>query len=145
MIKQYHGVVASVFLLGLFPVFFLPVLQVMLLVMLTGLAVAFRQLDRRALQQLLNWRYIAFAQFCIFFFINAAIYQVWESPRMHYRAVGLESWGLSLFCVGVLALWLYTQNASNIRRALITCLPIALTLSFLIALIAPFLLHHLIR
>ena len=105
----------------------------MLLIVLVGLGTASRRLDRSALGQFWRWRYLAFAQFCVYFFINAAIYPVWEGPRMHYRAVGLESWGLSLLCVGVLALWLYTQNASNIRRALITCLPIALTLSFLIA------------
>ena len=105
----------------------------MVLIMLGGLVAAFSRLDRGAVKQLLNWRYVAFAQFCIFFFINAAIYPVWEGPRMHYRAVALETWSVSLFCVLVLAFWLHTQRASDIKRALIIWLPIALTLSFLIA------------
>ena len=133
MIKQYHGIAAIVLLLGLFPVFFLPVLQLVILILLAGLSLAFRQLDRGALKQLLCWRYVAFAQFCIFFFINAAVYPVWESPRMHYRAVALESWSVSLICVVVLALWLHLQKASDIKRALIVWLPIALTLTFIIA------------
>jgi len=105
----------------------------MVLIMLASVVVAFKQFDRGALKQLLNWRYIAFAQFCIFFLINAAVYPVWDSPRMHYRAIALESWSVSLLCVGILALWLHIQKASDIKRALIVWLPIALTLSFLIA------------
>lgn len=133
MTKQYYGVAVSVFLLGLFPVFFLPVLQLMVLIMSVGLVAAYKQLDRNALRQFLNWRYVVFMQFCIFFFINAAVYSVWDSPRMHYRAVALESWGMSLLCLGVLVLWLHVQKASDIKRALIVWLPIGLTVSFFIA------------
>lgn len=105
----------------------------MVLIVLVCLIATFSRLDRGAFTQLLNWRYVAFAQFCIFFFVNAAIYPVWESPRMHYRAVALETWSVSLVCMLVLALWLYVQKASDIKRALIIWLPIGLVLSFLVA------------
>jgi hypothetical protein len=133
VIKQYHGIAAIILLLGLFPVFFLPVLQVMLLIMIFGLGAAFKQLDRSALRQLFRWRYVAFAQFCAFFLVNAAVYPIWESLYMHYRAVAMETWGMSLLCMIILALWLHVQRASDIKRALIGWLPIGLTLSFLIA------------
>ena len=133
MSKNYYALAASAFLLGLFPVFFLPMLQIMLFIMMIGLIVSFRQLDRVAFQQLLHWRYIVFAQFCIFFFLNAALYPVWESPRMHYRAIALESWSVSLLCVIVLALWLHLQKPAEIKRALIRWLPVGLTVSFGIA------------
>jgi hypothetical protein len=133
VIKQYHGIAALVLLLGLFPAFFLPVLQLVVVVMLIGLGVAFRQFNRSWLKQLLMWHYIVFAQFCVFFFINAAFYPVWESPRMYYRAIALESWSISLVCLVVLVFWLHLQKASDIKRALIVWLPVALTLSFTIA------------
>ena len=74
-----------------------------------------------------------FAQFCIFFFVNAAIYAVWEHPKMHYRAIALESWSASLFCLLVLALWLNICKAKDVKYAIIQFLPVGLTVSFIIA------------
>lgn len=121
------------FLLGLFPALFLPVLQVMLVIMLAGTLISWRALDRDALASLLQWRYVAFAQFCVLFLLNAAVYPVWESPRMHYRAIALESWSVSLLCVIVLALWLHLQKPADVKKALIQWLPIGLSVSFGVA------------
>lgn len=133
MTKAYSGIAIAVFLLGLFPSVFLPTLKLILLIVLTGLFVSFRQLDRHVLRQLLSWRYLAFAQFCIFFFVNALIYPVWDNPKIHYRAIALESWSVSLVCLVALTLWLNIQKAEDIKRALIAWLPVGLTLSFIIA------------
>lgn len=133
MIKQYYGIAASVCLLGLFPVFFLKVLQVVLLLMLIGLVFAFRRIDRAVFKQLLTWRYIVFAQFYIYFFLNAAFYPVKEGVWENARAVALESWSTGLLCLIILALWLQVQNRADVKRALISWLPIGLTISFLTA------------
>lgn len=120
-------------LLGLFPALFLTTLQLSLLIVLVGLVLSFRHIDRVALKQLLSFRYLVFAQFCIFFFVNALIYPVWEHPKMHYRAVALESWSVSLVSLVLLALWLNMRQARDIKRAIIHWLPVGLTISFVIA------------
>lgn len=101
--------------------------------MLIGLAVSFRHLDRSAVKHLLSWRYVAFAQFYAFFFINAALYPFWEGTREHARAVALESWSVGLLCLVVLALWAHVQKSADVKRALIGWLPVGLTLAFVIA------------
>ena len=92
-----------------------------------------RQLDLNALRQLLNWRYLAFIQFCVFFFLNAALYTNWEGNRLHYKSLELESWSLTLLSVFILGIWLHRQNAKDIKRALIIWLPVGLSVSFTVA------------
>lgn len=133
MTKTYYGIAAAVILLGLFPSLFLPTLQLILLIVLIGVFASIKRIDRQVLVQLLNWRYLAFAQFCIFFFLNALIYPIWDNPKVHYRAIALESWSVSLFCLLVLALWLSVQKVSEVKHALIQWLPVGLTLAFIIA------------
>ena len=133
MTKKYYEAVAILLMLGLFPALFLPTLQFILLIVLVGLVLSFRQLDRTSLKQLLSFRYLVLAQFCIFFFINAAIYPVWDNPKMHYRAIALESWSASLISLIVLALWLNMRKAEDIKHAIIHWLPVGLTVSFLVA------------
>lgn len=130
MFKQYYALAGAVFLLGLFPTFFLPVLQLALVLLLIGLFVNWRGCDRAAFSALFEPRYIAFAQFCVFFFINAALYPVWEGSRVHHRPIALESWSISLLCLIVLGLWLNMQRPADIKRALIQWLPAGLSISF---------------
>lgn len=120
-------------LLGLFPAFHLPTMQVMLVIVLIGLIASYRHLDSAAFKGLWIWRNIVFAQFYIFFLINALIYPVWDSPRMHYRAVEIESWSTGLFSLLASGLWLQAQSPTRVRRALIAWLPVGLTLTFVIA------------
>ena len=133
MTKKYYEAAAILLMLGLFPALFLPTLQFILLIVLVGLVLSFRQLEWTSLKQLLSFRYLVFAQFCIFFFINAAIYPVWDHPKMHYRAIALESWSISLFCLIVLALWLSVRKAEDVKRGMLQWLPVGLTVSFLVA------------
>lgn len=133
MTKKYYESAAILLMLGLFPALFLPTLQFILLIVLVGLALSFRQLERSSLKQLLNLRYLAFAQFCIFFFINAAIYPVWDNPKVHYRAIALESWSISLFCLIVLALLLNMRKADDVKRGILQWLPVGLSVSFFVA------------
>lgn len=133
MDKDNYGSAVAVFLLGLFPAFFLPTLQLMIIVMLVGLAVSFRKFDRKAFKSLLNWRYVACLQFCMVFFLNALIYPVWEGTPEHFRTVALESWGGSFICVIVLGLWLSIQKNTDLKRVLILWFPAGLTATFLVA------------
>lgn len=130
MIKHYYGIAASALLLGLFPAFSLPTLQVILILCLISVFASFGRIDLGVVQSLLQWRYLVFMQFCVYFFINAAVYPVWTSARMHYQGVELETWSLTLLCLIVLGLWLSLQNPKDIKRALINWLPLGLTLSF---------------
>jgi hypothetical protein len=131
--KKYYEIAAIMLLLGSFPALFLPTLQFILLIVLIGLVLSFRHPDRAALKQLLSFRYLAFAQFCILFFINAVIYPVWDNPKAHYRAIALESWSISLFCLIVLALWLNMRKADDVKRAILYWLPVGLSVSFFVA------------
>ncbi len=133
MLQRYCGLSTSVFLLGLFPALFLPVLQLILLIMLVGLIVSYREFDPSALRSLLQWRYLAFAQFYVFFFANAAFYPVWAGTPDHFRGVALESWSVGLLGLVVLGLWLKSKKAADVKDAVIRWLPAGLTLSFLIA------------
>ena len=133
MTKKYYETAAILLLLGLFPALFLPTLQFILLIVLVGLVFSFRQLDRTSLKQLFSFRYLVFAQSCIFFFINAAVYPVWDNPKVHYRAIALESWSISLFCLIVLALWLNMRKAEDVKRGILQWLPVGLTVSFFVA------------
>jgi hypothetical protein len=131
--KQYYEIAALALLLGLFPAFNLPTMQLMFVIVLIGMAMSFRQLDITSFKRLVIWRNFAFAQFYVFFLINALVYPVWDSPRMHYRAVELESWGTGLFSLLVSALWLQQKDAGRVKHALITWLPVGLTITFAIA------------
>lgn len=133
MTKKYYEAASIILLLGLFPTFFLTMLQLILLIVLVGLIFSFRHIERPILKQVLSFRYLVFAQFCIFFFVNALIYPVWDHPKMHYRAIALESWSLSLVSLVFLALWLHTCKADDIKRAIMHWLPVGLTVSFFIA------------
>lgn len=133
MIKKYYEAAAIVLLLGLFPALFLPTLQLTLLIVLIGLLLSCRHIDWQMLRPLFSFRYMVFAQFYIFFFMNALIYPVWDNPKMHYRAIVLESWSLGLFCLGLLGIWLNMAKAEDVKRAIIHWLPYGLTVSFLIA------------
>lgn len=120
-------------MLGLFPALFLTVIKLILIIMILGMILGIRQLDRTAFGTLLTGRYLAFVQFCLFFLANALIYPIWDSPRMHYQSVAVESWSLTLIGVVVMAVWLQLQTPSDVRRALMTWLPVGLTVSFIIA------------
>ncbi|WP_439144272.1 O-antigen ligase family protein [Planktotalea sp.] len=133
MNKEYCGIAVSVFLLGLFPVFFLLALQLILLVILVCVGVSFRKLDRYAFKPLATWHYLAFAQFYLVFLLNAQFYSVWPGTKAHFRNVAIESWGISLVCVLLLALWLHLQKTTDIKRAFIAWLPAGLTASFVVA------------
>jgi hypothetical protein len=133
VIKPYYGVAAAALLLGLFPVFFLPMLQLILLVALVGVVVSLRSFDRAIWAQCFSWRYVVLAQFYIYFFLNAAFYPVWDGARDHARAIALESWFLGLIGLFVLVLWLHIQKVSNIKKALMLWLPAGLTFGFLVA------------
>ena len=138
MTKQYFWLSGLVLLLGLFPALFLLVLQGILLIVLVGLVVSRRHLRQIRLGCFLFWRYAVFAQFFVFFLINAAFYPVWESVREDYKSVALESWSLSLLCLVALACWLCLQKPMEIKQALIEWLPVGLMLSFLIATVVYF-------
>lgn len=120
-------------LLGLFPAFALPTLQGILWIVIITVALSFRQIDRALFQNVLRFRNFAFAQFVIFFLLNAAIFDVLEGGRVHYRAVALENWSLTLVCLVLLAIWLQLSLAEDVKRVLIRWLPVGLTLSFLVA------------
>lgn len=108
-------------------------LQFIILIALVGVLASFRSFDRTMWAHCFNWRYIALAQFYIYFFLNAALYPVWDGVREHTRAIAFESWFLGLIGLFVLVLWLQVQKVSNIKRALILWLPVGLTLGFLVA------------
>jgi len=133
VLKTNYGIAAVVVLLGLYPAFHLPVLKLILLVVVIGVFGSANHIDRQVLWQSLNWRYLAFAQFFVFFFINALIYPVWDTSKVSYRAIALESWGISLLCLIVLATWLSILKAEDLRRAIIKWLPVGLTISFCVA------------
>lgn len=132
-INSYCSIATCSILLGLFPVFFLPVLQIALFVMLASLLANIGQLKRETFANLLTLPNIAFAQFTIFFFFNALIYPVFEGNRPHYQPVALESWSLTFFALVVLALWLSLYSKRQMQRALQFWLPLGLTISFGIA------------
>ncbi len=133
MFKANYGIAAVVILLGLYPAFHLPVLKLILLVVVIGVFGYAKHIDRQVLWKSLNWRYLAFAQFFVFFFINALIYPVWDTSKVYYRAIALENWGISLLCLIVLATWLSMLKAEDMRRAIIQWLPVGLTISFCVA------------
>lgn len=133
MLRQYHGIASAALLLGLFPALFLPALQLIILIVLIGLCAAFRGIDKDVLGALKGWPFIALAQFCVFFFLNAALYPEWEGTRTHYRWVALESWSVTLVCAVILTLWLRMQDASDVKRGLMTWLPVGLSVSFALA------------
>ena len=122
-----------ILLLGLFPAFSLPTLQAMLLFMVLGIAVCFRRIDRAAFDQIVIYRNFAFTQFALFFLLNALVFEVQEGSRDHYRTIAIESWSVTIFCLGVLALWLQLNSPSDVKQALIRWLPVGLTASFLVA------------
>lgn len=122
-----------ILLLGLFPAFSLPTLQAMLLIMILGIAVCFRRIDRAAFDQILIYRNFAFAQFALFFLLNALVFEVHEGSKDYFRAIAIESWSVTLFSLGVLALWLQLNNPSDMKQALIRWLPVGLTASFVVA------------
>lgn len=127
------SIVFCALLLGLFPAFALPVLQGILAIMIVALAVWFRRIDRAAVKQTLNLSNLAFAQFALFFLINAAAFNVLEGNREYYRSIALESWSLTLLCLAILALWLQLNTAKDVKQALMRWLPAGLTISFLVA------------
>lgn len=138
MTKEYCGIAVPVFLLGLFPIFFLPMLQVILLVLMLSLLLSVQKLDRQAFKPLLTWPYLAFAQFYFVFLLNALIHPAWERTPAHFRGISIEAWSMSLLCILVLALWLHLQKAADIKCALIVWLPTGLTVSFVVATITYF-------
>lgn len=85
------------------------------------------------LNELLEWRHIAFLQFFLVFLFNAAFYPVWDSPRFNNRFIFIESWSISLVALIVLAVWLKQQKAEEVKRALIQFIPIGLTVCFAIS------------
>jgi hypothetical protein len=127
------SIALCILLLGLFPAFSLPTLQAIVLIMILGIAICFRQIDRAAFDQILIYRNFAFAQFALFFLLNALVFEVHEGSRDYYRAIALESWSVTILCLGVLALWLQLNNPSDVKQALIRWLPLSLTASFLVA------------
>lgn len=122
----------SALLLGLFPALFLPVLQLMLLILLVALGLSFRTVGRGHLRGLLTFPNIAIAQFALFFLINAVVFDVMEGNRPHFRSVAIESWSITLLCLGILALWLRMKAPEDVKRALIWWLPVGLSGAFLI-------------
>lgn len=133
MFRKVNGINVISLLLGLFPAFHLPTMQLMLVIVLIGLVASFRRLDYSAFSELLIWRNLCFAQFYLIFFINSFAYPVWDSPRMNYRAADLESWSLGFLCLIVLGLWLNEQSPKLVKCALILGLPIGLIVSFSVA------------
>jgi len=127
------GSLLVAFLLGLFPAFALPALQGILWIVIITIGLSFRQIERALFQNALNFCNLAFAQFAIFFLLNAAIFDVLEGGRVYYRAVALENWCLTLVCLVLLAVWLQLSRAEDVKRALFRWLPAGLTLSFLVA------------
>ncbi len=126
-------VVVCVLLLGLFPALFLPVLQAMLLIMMVVIGLLFRQIERSTFRALLTFPNVAIAQFLVFFFLNALIFNVVDGNKPHFRAIALESWSITFLCLVILALWLQLKKAEDVKQALIRWLPLGLTGSFLIA------------
>lgn len=120
-------------LLGLFPAIFLPALQLMLLIVLYGTFISYRRANIRIREILMRWRYLAFAQFYIFFFLNALIYPVWSDAGEHARAAALESWSIGLFALFVVAFWIEMQNPDDLKWGIVNWLPAGLILSFGIA------------
>ena len=120
-------------LLGLFPAFFLPVLQLMFLIVLYGIVVSYKCVDIRIRESFIRWRYLTFAQFYLIFFLNALIYPVLDSSGEHARAIALESWGIGFFALFMIALWLETQKPDDLKWGIINWLPTGLILSFGIA------------
>jgi hypothetical protein len=133
LFKKFNGITAISLLLGLFPAFHLPTMQLMLVIVLIDLVASFRRLDYGALSGLCVWRNLCFAQFFLIFLINSVAYPVWDSSRMYYRSADLEAWGLGFLCLIVLGLWLNEQSPKSVRCALILALPIGLTVSFTVA------------
>lgn len=127
------GIALCALLLGLFPAFSLPTLQAMLLIMILSVTVCFRRIDRAVFDEILIYRNFAFAQFALFFLLNALIFAVQEGSRDHYRTIAIESWSATILCLGILALWLQLNSPSDIKQALIRWLPVGLTASFLVA------------
>lgn len=120
-------------LLGLFPAIFLPILQLMLLIVLYGIFISYKCVDIRIRENLVRWRYFAFAQFYILFFLNALIYPVWDTSGKHARAIALESWSIGLLTLFVVAFWLEMTKPNDLKRGIINWLPSGLFLSFGIA------------
>ena len=79
-------------------------LQFIILIALVGVLASCRSFDRTMWAHCFNWRYIALAQFYIYFFLNAALYPVWDGVREHARAIALESWFLGLIGLFVLSI-----------------------------------------
>lgn len=87
----------ALFLLGLFPAFFLPVLQVILLIVLGELIWQTRLVTRGALRAVLSWPNVAFWQFAGFFLINAGVFAAMEgtpagSARWQWRPGRASCW-----------------------------------------------------
>jgi hypothetical protein len=124
---------ALIILLGLFPTLFLPVLQLMLLVMLAELLWRARRITQSDLYGIFNWSNAAVWQFLFFFLINAYVFDLLPGSWTHVRSVALESWSGTLASSFVLMLWLQIQGASKIKQAIQRWLPLGLMGSFAIA------------
>ena len=127
------SIVFLALLLGLFPAFSLLALRIMLLIVVLSVAVRFRQVDRGVFNQIRNYPNFAFAQFAVFFLVNALVFDVLDGNRSHYRAVALENWSVTFICLGVFALWFRLHSPNDVKQALIRWLPVGLTGSFLVA------------
>lgn len=132
-IDPYVSIAVCSGLLGLFPVFFLPVLQISLAVMLLSVLIEIRRIPRETFTNLLTFPNIAFAQFTLYFFFNALLYPVSEGNLPHYRSIALESWSVTFLALGIVALWLNLHSKHQIQRALMFWLPLGLTISFCVA------------
>ena len=130
---MYNNKTTVVLLLSLFPTFHLLTLQMMLFAMFLELVRPYQRWRLETLNELLEWRHIAFLQFFLVFLFNAAFYPVWDSPRFNNRFIFIESWSISLVALIVLAVWLKQQKAEEVKRALIQFIPIGLTVCFAIS------------
>lgn len=124
-----YGLDAGVALcIGLIPVFHLPALQLILVLILGSVLLrggqTFTGLPR------LGWPHILILQFALYFMINAWIYPSFEGNMRHFQRTAVESWGMTLFGFGLT--WLYLAQGRDFMIPLQKWMPPALGLSFLI-------------
>jgi hypothetical protein len=125
--------ISLVILLGLFPAFFLPVLQMMMLLVLGELLWRRRSIAKTDVQNILIWTNIAVLQFVVFFLLNVIFFGPLQGARSEYRLPALESWSGSLVCALLLMLWLQLQDPVKLKTVLMQWLPLGLAISFCVA------------